>query len=149
MVISEEKKELLRKHFNEGYAIIEYGLNFLDGNIYYVSNIKELNAILDNSENYRYICCHELMPYNDVKDMLKDAKNHGPYLFKYNDYYNTNEYYSITHLIKIKSYHESKICGYYVVLDDRHDSLLHVEDLLKNYIWQDGERCGKLGKLIF
>ena len=144
MVISEEKKELLRNHFNEGNVIIEYGL---DGNIHYVSSITELNDILDNSENYRYICCHELMPYNDVNDLFKDVKNHGPYVFKYNDYHNTNEYYFITHLIK--PYHESKICGSYVVLDDRHDSLVHVEDLLKNYIWQDGERCGKLGKLIF
>jgi hypothetical protein len=36
-----------------------------------------------------------------------------------------------------------------VVLDGKHDFPVHVEDLLKNYIWQDGERCGKLGKLIF
>ena len=71
MVISEEKKELLRKHFNEDNVIIEYGLNFLDLNTHYVNSIKELNAILDNSENYRYICCHELIPYNDIKDLLE------------------------------------------------------------------------------
>ena len=143
MVISEEKKELLRNHFNEGNVIIEYGLNFLDGKTHYVSNIKELNAILDNSVNYRYICCHELVPYDDIKDLLNDAKNHGPYVSKYNDYHNRNRYYLITSIHEV-----SKTCiG--VVLDGRHDSPVHVEDLLKNYIWQDGERCGKLGKLIF
>ena len=143
MVISEEKKELLRNHFNEGNVIIEYGLNFLDGKTHYVSSIKELNAILDNSENYRYICCHELVPYDDIKDLLNDAKNHGPYVSKYNDYHNRNRYYLITSIHEV-----SKTCiG--VVLDGRHDSPVHVEDLLKNYIWQDGERCGKLGKLIF
>ena len=138
MVISEDKKELLRKHFNEGNVIIEYGLNFLDGKTHYVSSITELNAILDNSENYRYICCHELIPYNDIKDLLNDAKNHGSYVCKKN---NGNTYYLIT------SIHEVYSIG--VVLDGRHDSPVHVEDLLKNYIWQDGERCGKLGKLIF
>ena len=142
MVISEEKKELLRNHFNEGNVIIEYGLNFLDGNTHYVSNIKELNAILDNSENYRYICCHELVPYDDIKDLLNDAKNHGPYVSKYNDYHNTNRYYLIT------SIHEVSTCiG--VVLDGKHDFPVHAKELLKYYIWQDGERCGKLGKLIF
>lgn len=142
MVISEEKKELLRNHFNEGNVVIEYGLNFLDGKIHYVSSIKELNDILDNSENYRYICCHELIPYNDIKDLLNDAKNHGPYVFKYNDYHNTNRYYLIT------SIHEVSTCiG--VVLDGKHDFPVHAKELLKYYIWQDGERCGKLGKLIF
>ena len=140
MVISEEKKELLRKHFNEDNVIIEYGLNFLDGNTHYVSSITELNAILDNSENYRYICCHELIPYNDIKDLLNDAKNHGPYVCKKN---NGNTYYLITSIHKV-----SKTCMG-VVLDGQHDSPVHVEDLLKNYIWQDGDRCGKLGKLIF
>ena len=143
MVISEEKKELLRKHFNEGNVIIEYGLNFLDGKTHYVSSITELNAILDNSVNYRYICCHELVPYDDIKDLLNDAKNHGPYVSKYNDYHNRNTYYLITSIHQV-----SKTCiG--VVLDGKHDFPVHVEDLLKNYIWQDGERCGKLGKLIF
>lgn len=142
MVISEEKKELLRNHFNEGNVIIEYGLNFLDGKTHYVSSIKELNAILDNSENYRYICCHELVPYDDIKDLLNDAKNHGPYVSKYNDYHNTNRYYLIT------SIHEVSTCiG--VVLDGKHDFPVHAKELLKYYIWQDGERCGKLGKLIF
>lgn len=141
MVISEEKKELLRNHFNEGNVIIEYWLNFLDGKTHYVSSIKELNAILDNSVNYRYICCHELLPYDDIKDLLNDAKNHGPYVSKYNDYHNRNIYYLIT------SIHDVYCIG--VVLDGRHDSPVHVEDLLKNYIWQDGKRCGKLGKLIF
>ena len=143
MVISEEKKELLRNHFNEGNVIIEYGLNFLDGKTHYVSSIKELNAILDNSENYRYICCHELEPYDDIKDLLNDAKNHGPYVSKYNDYHNHNTYYLIT------SIHEVYKTCIGVVLDGKHDFPVHVEDLLKNYIWQDGERCGKLGKLIF
>ena len=46
MVISEEKKELLRKHFNEDNVIIEYGLNFLDGNTHYVSSIKELKYMI-------------------------------------------------------------------------------------------------------
>lgn len=142
MVISEEKKELLRNHFNEGNVIIEYGLNFLDGKTHYVSSIKELNAILDNSVNYRYICCHELVPYDDIKDLLKDAKNHGPYVSKYNDYHNHNTYYLIT------SIHEVSTCiG--VVLDGKHDFPVHAKELLKYYIWQDGERCGKLGKLIF
>lgn len=142
MVISEEKKELLRNHFNEGNVIIEYGLNFLDGKTHYVSSIKELNAILDNSVNYRYICCHELVPYDDIKDLLNDAKNHGPYVSKYNDYHNRNTYYLIT------SIHEVSTCiG--VVLDGKHDFPVHVKELLKYYIWQDGERCGKLGKLIF
>jgi hypothetical protein len=142
MVISEEKKELLRNHFNEGNVIIEYGLNFLDGKTHYVSSIKELNAILDNSENYRYICCHELVPYDDIKDLLNDAKNHGPYVSKYNDYHNRNRYYLIT------SIHEVSTCiG--VVLDGKHDFPVHAKELLKYYIWQDGERCGKLGKLIF
>jgi hypothetical protein len=142
MVISEEKKELLRNHFNEGNVIIEYGLNFLDGKTHYVSSIKELNAILDNSENYRYICCHELVPYDDIKDLLNDAKNHGPYVSKYNDYHNHNTYYLIT------SIHEVSTCiG--VVLDGKHDFPVHAKELLKYYIWQDGERCGKLGKLIF
>ena len=142
MVISEEKKDLLRNHFNEGNVIIEYGLNFLDGKTHYVSSIKELNAILDNSENYRYICCHELVPYDDIKDLLNDAKNHGPYVSKYNDYHNTNRYYLIT------SIHEVSTCiG--VVLDGKHDFPVHAKELLKYYIWQDGERCGKLGKLIF
>ena len=140
MVISEEKKELLRKHFNEDNVIIEYGLNFLDGKTHYVSSITELNAILDNSENYRYICCHELIPYNDIKDLLNCVKNHGPYVCKK---YNGNTYYLITSIHQV-----SKTCiG--VVLDGQHNSPVHVEDLLKNYIWQDGERCGKLGKLIF
>ena len=140
MVISEEKKELLRNHFNEGNVIIEYGLNFLDGKTHYVSSINELNAILDNSENYRYICCHELVPYDDIKDLLNDAKNHGPYICKKNK---GNTYYLITSIHQV-----SKTCiG--VVLDGQHDFPVHVEDLLKNYIWQDGERCGKLGKLIF
>lgn len=143
MVISEEKKELLRKHFNEDNVIIEYGLNFLDGNTHYVNSITELNAILDNSENYRYICCHELIPYNNIEDLLKDSKNHGPYVSKYNDYHEGNRYYLITSIHQV-----SKTCiG--VVLDGKHDFPVHVEDLLKNYIWQDGERCGKLGKLIF
>lgn len=142
MVISEEKKELLRNHFNEGNVIIEYGLNFLDGKTHYVNSIKELNAILDNSENYRYICCHELVPYDDIKDLLNDAKNHGPYVSKYNDYHNRNTYYLIT------SIHEVSTCiG--VVLDGKHDFPVHAKELLKYYIWQDGERCGKLGKLIF
>jgi hypothetical protein len=142
MVISEEKKELLRNHFNEGNVIIKYGLNFLDGKTHYVSSIKELNAILDNSENYRYICCHELVPYDDIKDLLNDAKNHGPYVSKYNDYHNRNRYYLIT------SIHEVSTCiG--VVLDGKHDFPVHAKELLKYYIWQDGERCGKLGKLIF
>ena len=140
MVISEEKKELLRSHFNEGNVIIEYGLNFLDGKTHYVSNITELNNILDNSVNYRYICCHELIPYNDIKDLLNDVKNHGSYVCKKN---NGNTYYLITSIHQV-----SKTCiG--VVLDGQHDSPVHVEDLLKYYIWQDGERCGKLGKLIF
>ena len=141
MVISKEKKELLRKHFNEGSnIIIEYGLSFLDGNTHYVSSIKELNAILDNSENYRYICCNELIPYNNIKDLLNDAKNHGPYICKKN---NGKTYYLITSIHKV-----SKTCiG--VVLDGRNDSPVHVEDLLKNYIWQDGEHCGRIGKLIF
>lgn len=143
MVISEEKKELLIKHFNEGNVIIEYGLNFLDGKTHYVSNIKELNCILNNSVNYRYICCHELVPYDDIKDLLNDAKNHGPYVSKYNDYHNSNTYYLITSIHQV-----SKTCMG-VVLDGQHDFPVHVEDLLKNYIWQDGERCGKLGKLIF
>jgi hypothetical protein len=142
MVISEEKKELLRNHFNEGNVIIEYGLNFLDGKTHYVSSIKELNAILDNSENYRYICCHELVPYDDIKDLLNDAKNHGPYVSKYNDYHNHNTYYLIT------SIHEVSTCiG--VVLDGKHDFPVHAKELLKYYIWQDGERCGRIGKLIF
>jgi hypothetical protein len=142
MVISEEKKELLRNHFNEGNVIIEYGLNFLDGNTHYVSSIKELNTILDNSVNYRYICCYEFIPYDDIKDLLNDAKNHGPYVSKYNDYHNHNTYYLIT------SIHEVSTCiG--VVLDGKHDFPVHAKELLKYYIWQDGERCGKLGKLIF
>ena len=140
MVVSEEKKELLRKHFNEDNVIIEYGLNFLDGNNHYVSSITELNAILDNSENYMYICCHELIPYNDIKDLLNDSKNHGPYICKK---YNGNTYYLITSIHQV-----SKTCMG-VVLDGQHDSPVHVEDLLKNYIWQDGECCGKFGKLIF
>ena len=140
MVISEEKKELLRNHFNEGNVIINYGLNFLDGKTHYVSSITELNDILDNSVNYRYICCHELIPYNDIKDLLKDAKNNGPYICRKNK---GNTYYLITSIHQV-----SKTCMG-VVLDGQHDSPVHDEDLLKNYIWQDGERCGKLGKLIF
>ena len=140
MVISEEKKELLRKHFNEDNVIIEYGLNFLDLNTHYVNSIKELNAILDNSENYRYICCHELIPYNNIKDLLNDAIIHGSYICKKN---NGNIYYLITSIHQV-----SETCiG--VVLDGQHDSPVHVEDLLKNYIWKDGEYCGRIGKLIF
>ena len=144
MVISEEKKELLRNHFNEGNVIIEYGLNFLDGKTHYVSSIKELNAILDNSVNYRYICCHELVPYDDIKDLLNDAKNHGPYICKKN---NGNIYYLITSIHKVSTCTGSTCIG--VVLDGKHDFPVHVKELLKDYIWQDGECCGKLGKLIF
>ena len=76
-------------------------LNFLDGKTHYVSSIKELNAILDNSVNYRYICCHELVPYDDIKDLLNDAKNHGPYVSKYNDYHNSKRYYLITSILEL------------------------------------------------
>lgn len=142
MVISEKNKELLLKYFNDGNVIIEYGLNYLDGNTHCVDDINDLNRILENSENYSYIYCYEMLPYDNIKDLLNDAKNHGPYVSKYNDYHNHNTYYLITSIHQV-----SKTCMG-VVLDGKHDFPVHVEDLLKNYIWQDGERCGKYGKKI-
>ena len=80
MVISEKNKELLLKYFNDGNVMIEYGLNYLNGYTHCVNNIKDLNCILENSENYSYIYCYEMLPYLNISEFCRDLKEYGPYV---------------------------------------------------------------------
>lgn len=142
MVISEKSKELLLKYFKDGNVMIEYGLNYLDGNTHCVNNINELNCILKNSENYSYISCYEMLPYMNINEFYSDLKKSGPY-------------------VREKFSHENYkiVSSFYTFKTDYDEEINHVklgtnkfpltfEELLKECVWMDGSYCGKYGRRI-
>lgn len=142
MVISEKNKELLLKYFKDGNVMIEYGLNYLDGNTHCVNNINELNCILENSVHYSYIYCYEMLPYMNISEFCSDLKKYGPYVRE-----------------KFRPENYKIVSSFYTFITDNKEELNHVklgtnkfpitlEELLKEYVWLDGRCCGKYGRKI-
>ena len=73
-----------------------------------------------------------MKPYKTIQELLEDSKIHGPYVMRHDD-----------HLLLITSIHKFTKTCIGVVLDGRHNSSVHIKELLKNYTWQDGSPCGK------
>lgn len=72
--------------------------------------------------------------YETIEELLEDSKIHGPYITRRDGHI----YYLITSIHKV-----TPTClG--VVLGGRLASPVRVEELLENFIWQDGHPCGKL-----
>lgn len=142
MVISEKNKELLLKYFKDGNVMIEYGLNYLDGNTHCVSSINDLNRIIENCENYSYIYCYEMLPYMNINELYSDLKKYGPYV---SEKFRPNFNKIISKFYTFKTDYNKEIMN--VVLGTNNLPIT-TEELLKEYVWLDGRYCGKYGKRI-
>ena len=137
--LSKEERDEIRKYFNEHTGIIEYSCGY--GTFETVYEKSDLGTLFmhDNDDELTYVGVCELLPYESVKEFLRDSKRCGPYIKNIV----SKEYYLPTHIVDANVL--SVIPHVYPSIRIK-DDYVSTDNLLKHYVWEKGTFCGKKGK---
>lgn len=140
--LSKEEREEIRKYFDKHTGIIEYSCGYgISETVYEKSDLGTL-FMHDNDDDLTYVGVYELLPYESVKEFLRDSKRCGPYLKNMF----SKEYYLPTHIVDADVLSViPHICPSIRIKDDYY---VNFDDLLKYYVWEKGTFCGTKGKKI-
>ena len=78
--LSKEEREEIRKYFYEHTGVIEYSCGYGTFETVYDKSDLETLFIHDNDDELTYVGICELLPYESVKEFLRDSKICGPYI---------------------------------------------------------------------
>lgn len=140
--LSKEEREEIRKYFNEHTGVIEYSCGYGTFETVYEKSDLETLFIHDNDEELTYVSVCELLPYESVKEFLRDSKICGPYIQSII----SKDYFLPTHIIDPNVL--SVIPHVYPSIRIKDDHYVSTDHLLKYYVWEKGTFCGKKGKKI-
>jgi acyl-CoA synthetase (AMP-forming)/AMP-acid ligase II len=140
--LSKEERDEIRKYFDEHTGIIEYSCGYgITETVYDKSDLGTL-FIHDNDDDLTYVGVCELLPYESVKEFLRDSKRCGPYIKSMV----SKDYYLPTHIID--SEEPNPLPQIYPSIKIKDNYYVSFDDLLKYYIWEKGTFCGEKGKKI-
>ena len=140
--LSKEEREEIRKYFNERTGIIEYSCGYGPIETVYEKSDLETLFIHDNDNELTYVGVCELLQYESCKEFLRDSKRYGPYIKSIV----SKDYYLPTHIVDADIL--SVIPQIYPSIRIKDDYYVTTDHLLKYYIWEKGQFCGKKGKKI-
>lgn len=140
--LSKEEREEIRKYFYEHTGVIEYSCGYGTFETVYDKSDLETLFIHDNDDELTYVGICELLPYESVKEFLRDSKICGPYIQSII----SKDYFLPTHIIDSNVL--SVIPHLYPSIRIKDDYYASTDNLLKYYIWEKGTFCGKKGKKI-
>ena len=140
--LSKEEREEIRKYFNERTGIIEYSCGYGTFETVYDKSDLETLFMHDNDDELTYVGICELLPYESVKEFLRDSKICGPYIKSTV----SKDYYLPTHIVDADVL--SVIPHVYPSIKIKDDYYVSTDHLLKHYVWENGTFCGKKGKKI-
>lgn len=140
--LSKEEREEIRKYFNEHTGVIEYSCGYGTFETVYKKSDLETLFIHDNDDELTYVGVCELLPYESVKEFLRDSKICGPYIQSII----SKDYFLPTHIIDPNVL--SVIPHVYPSIRIKDDHYVSTDHLLKYYVWEKGTFCGKKGKKI-
>lgn len=140
--LSKEEREEIRKYFNEHTGVIEYSCGYGTFETVYEKSDLETLFIHDNDEELTYVSVCELLPYESVKEFLRDSKICGPYIQSII----SKDYFLPTHIIDPNVL--SVIPHVYPSIRIKDEHYVSTDHLLKYYVWEKGTFCGKKGKKI-
>ena len=140
--LSKEEREEIRKYFYEHTGIIEYSCGYgITETVYDKSDLGTL-FIHDNDDELTYVGICELLPYESVKEFLRDSKICGPYIKSTV----SKDYYLPTHIVDADVLSVIPHTSPCIKIKD--DYYVSFDNLIHYYVWEKGTFCGKKGKKI-
>ena len=140
--LSKEEREEIRKYFYEHTGVIEYSCGYGTFETVYDKSDLETLFIHDNDDELTYVGICELLPYETVKEFLRDSKICGPYIKSTV----SKDYYLPTHIVDADVLSViPHTCPRIKIKDDYYVSF---DNLIHYYVWEKGTFCGKKGKKI-
>lgn len=140
--LSKEERDEIRKYFDEHTGIIEYSCGYgITETVYDKSDLGTL-FIHDNDDELTYVGICELLPYESVKEFLRDSKICGPYIKSTV----SKDYYLPTHIVDADVLSVIPHTSPCIKIKD--DYYVSFDNLIHYYVWEKGTFCGKKGKKI-